>query len=145
MLATERGYGKRTALAEFPIKGRGIQGVIGIKCSDRNGPLIRALRVHEDDEVMLISGHGTLVRTRVAEISQLGRNTQGVTLIRLPDDEKLIGVVRLDASEEEEELEEGELKEGEAGEQIEHGESQDEDATDQADDVSGAATDDADE
>ncbi len=134
LLATERGFGKRTALAEFPIKGRGIQGVIGIQCSDRNGALIRALRVHEEDEVMLISGHGTLVRTRVAEISQLGRNTQGVTLIRLPDDEKLIGVVRLDASEDEEGLEEGEA-----------GENQDERAADQTDEVSDAATDDADE
>lgn len=143
LLATERGYGKRTALAEFPIKGRGIQGVIGIQCSDRNGALIRALRVHEEDEVMLISGHGTLVRTRVTEISQLGRNTQGVTLIRLPDDEKLIGVVRLDASEDE-----GALEEGEAGEQIEQpeqAESQDEGAADQTDDVSDAAADDADE
>ena len=117
LLATERGYGKRTALAEFPIKGRGIQGVIGIQCSDRNGALIRALRVQEEDEVMLISDRGTLVRTRVAEISQLGRNTQGVTLIRLPDDEKLIGVVRLDASEEEEALEADETAAGEASEQ----------------------------
>ena len=108
LLATERGYGKRTALAEFPVKGRGIQGVLGIKCSKRNGPLVAASRVHVEDEVMLISDRGTLVRTRVEEISQLGRNTQGVTLIRLPDDEKLVGVVRLDASEEEEALEQGE-------------------------------------
>ncbi|HET6587706.1 MAG TPA: DNA gyrase subunit A, partial [Oleiagrimonas sp.] len=97
LLATERGYGKRTAVAEFPKKGRGTQGVIGIKCSERNGDLVAARRVAEDDEMMLISDQGTLVRTRVAEVSRLGRNTQGVTLIRLPDNEKLIGVVRLDA------------------------------------------------
>ncbi|HET8554117.1 MAG TPA: DNA gyrase subunit A [Rhodanobacteraceae bacterium] len=96
LLATERGYGKRTAVAEFPKKGRGTQGVIGIKCSARNGDLVAARRVAEDDEMMLISDQGTLVRTRVAEVSRLGRNTQGVTLIRLPDNEKLIGVVRLD-------------------------------------------------
>ncbi len=100
LFATERGYGKRTPLAEFPIKGRGIQGVVGIKCSERNGSLAAALRVTEEDEVMLISDQGTLVRTRVAEISQLGRNTQGVTLMRVPDDETLITVVRLDADEE---------------------------------------------
>ncbi|HET7300646.1 MAG TPA: DNA gyrase C-terminal beta-propeller domain-containing protein, partial [Oleiagrimonas sp.] len=96
LLATERGYGKRTAVSEFPKKGRGTQGVIGIKCSARNGDLVAARRVAEDDEMMLISDQGTLVRTRVAEVSRLGRNTQGVTLIRLPDNEKLIGVVRLD-------------------------------------------------
>ena len=96
LLATERGYGKRTPLEEFPTKGRGIQGVIAIKCSDRNGDLVAAVQVGEDHELMLISNQGTLVRTRVAEVSQLGRNTQGVTLIRLPDDEHLVGVVRLE-------------------------------------------------
>jgi len=99
LTATERGYGKRTALREFPKKGRGTQGVIGIKCSDRNGALVAAQRVADDDELMLISDHGTLVRTRVAEVSRLGRNTQGVTLIRLPKEENLVGVVRLDAGE----------------------------------------------
>ncbi|HET6632580.1 MAG TPA: DNA gyrase subunit A [Rhodanobacteraceae bacterium] len=98
LTATERGYGKRTPLAEFPCKGRGTQGVIGIKCSPRNGPLVAALQVDESQELMLISDHGTLVRTRVAEVSQLSRNTQGVTLIRLPEQEKLVGVVRLEAN-----------------------------------------------
>jgi DNA gyrase subunit A len=102
LTATERGYGKRTPLDEFPKKGRGTQGVIGIKCSERNGPLVAARQVGETDELMLISNQGTLVRTRVAEVSTLSRNTQGVTLIRLPDDEALIGVVRLDAEEEDE-------------------------------------------
>ncbi|WP_201314816.1 DNA gyrase subunit A [Dyella sp. EPa41] len=107
LTATERGYGKRTVLDEFPKKGRGTQGVIGIQCSERNGALVAATQVTEAHEMMLISDQGTLVRTRVAEVSQLGRNTQGVTLIRLPADEKLVSVVRLDAEAENGEGEEG--------------------------------------
>ena len=103
LTATERGYGKRTALDEFPKKGRGTQGVIGIQCSERNGALVAAVQVTEAHELMLISNQGTLVRTRVAEVSQLGRNTQGVTLIRLPAEESLVSVVRLDADENAEE------------------------------------------
>ena len=97
LTATERGYGKRTQLDEFPKKGRGTQGVIGIQCSERNGGLVAAAQVTDAHELMLISNQGTLVRTRVTEVSQLGRNTQGVTLIRLPADEALVSVVRLDA------------------------------------------------
>ncbi|HET6433966.1 DNA gyrase subunit A [Dyella sp.] len=97
LTATERGYGKRTALEEFTKKGRGTQGVIGIQCSERNGPLVAAVQVTEAHELMLISNQGTLVRTRVSEVSQLSRNTQGVTLIKLPADEALVSVVRLDA------------------------------------------------
>ncbi len=100
LTATERGYGKRTQLAEFTKKGRGTQGVIGIQCSERNGALVGAVQVTEAHELMLISNQGTLVRTRVAEVSQLGRNTQGVTLIKLPADEVLVSVMRLDAEEE---------------------------------------------
>ena len=99
LTATARGYGKRTALDEFPKKGRGTQGVIGIQCSERNGALVAAVQVTEAHELMLISNQGTLVRTRVAEISQLSRNTQGVTLIRLPAEESLVSVVRLEAEE----------------------------------------------
>ena len=99
LTATERGYGKRTQLEEFPKKGRGTQGVIGIQCSERNGALVAATQVTDAHELMLISNQGTLVRTRVAEVSQLGRNTQGVTLIRLPAEESLVSVVRLDADE----------------------------------------------
>ncbi|KZC17147.1 MULTISPECIES: DNA gyrase subunit A [unclassified Rhodanobacter] len=99
LTATERGYGKRTQLDEFPKKGRGTQGVIGIQCSERNGALVAAVQVTAAHELMLISNQGTLVRTRVAEVSQLGRNTQGVTLIRLPADETLVSVVRLEADE----------------------------------------------
>ncbi|MEO7936663.1 MAG: DNA gyrase C-terminal beta-propeller domain-containing protein, partial [Dokdonella sp.] len=102
LTATERGYGKRTELAEYPRKGRGNQGVIGIKCSERNGELVGAVQIGEEHELMLISNQGTLVRTRAAEVAKVGRNTQGVTLIRLPDDEKLVGLVRLDAVEEDE-------------------------------------------
>jgi len=89
-------------LEEFPKKGRGTQGVIGIQCSERNGGLVSAVQVTEAHELMLISNQGTLVRTRVAEVSQLSRNTQGVTLIKLPADEALVSVVRLDAEEESE-------------------------------------------
>ncbi|HET6914176.1 MAG TPA: DNA gyrase subunit A, partial [Rhodanobacteraceae bacterium] len=96
LTATERGYGKRTPLADFPRKGRGSQGVIAIQCSERNGALVAATQTDDTHELMLISNQGTLVRTRVAEISQVGRNTQGVTLIRLPEGEKLAGVVRIE-------------------------------------------------
>jgi DNA gyrase subunit A len=99
LTATARGYGKRTELVEFTKKGRGTQGVIGIQCSERNGPLVGAVQVTEAHELMLISDQGTLVRTRVAEVSQLSRNTQGVTLIKLPASETLVSVMRLDAEE----------------------------------------------
>ncbi len=97
LTATARGYGKRTAVVDYPRKGRGTQGVIAIRCSERNGQLIGAVQLGDTHELMLISDHGTLVRTRAAEIAHVGRNAQGVTLIRLPSDEALVGVVRLDA------------------------------------------------
>lgn len=99
LTATARGYGKRTALDEFPRKGRGTMGVIAIQTSARNGALVSAVQASEAHELMLISDQGTLVRTRVSEVSQLSRNTQGVTLIRLPDEESLAGIVRVDALE----------------------------------------------
>ena len=102
LTATQRGYGKRTPVDDYPKKGRGIQGVIGIQCSDRNGALVGAVQVSEDDGLMLISNQGTLVRTRAAEVAKVSRNTQGVTLIRLPKDEALIGVVRIDPMDEDE-------------------------------------------
>ncbi|MGN6227901.1 MAG: DNA gyrase subunit A [Dyella sp.] len=112
LTATARGYGKRTALDEFPKKGRGTQGVIGIQCSERNGSLVAAVQVTEAHELMLISNQGTLVRTRVAEVSQLSRNTQGVTLIKLPADEALVSVVRLEAEEDNGEEAEASVPEG---------------------------------
>jgi len=111
LLGTANGYGKRTALEEFPVHKRGGQGVIGIQTEGRNGPLVAALAVTEDDDVMLTSNAGTLVRTSAAEISRLGRNTQGVTLIRLGDEEQLIGMARVAASDEDEEADmEGEVE-----------------------------------
>lgn len=100
LTATERGFGKRTELAEYPRKGRGTQGVIAIQCSERNGALIGAVQLGESQGLMLISNQGTLVRTRAAEVARVGRNTQGVTLIRLPQDEQLVGVVRVEAFDE---------------------------------------------
>jgi DNA gyrase subunit A len=97
LTATARGYGKRTELAEYPRKGRGTQGVIAIQCSDRNGALVGAVQLDDAHELMLISNQGTLVRTRAAEVARVGRNTQGVTLIRLPLEEALVGVVRVEA------------------------------------------------
>jgi DNA gyrase subunit A len=96
LTATERGFGKRTELSEYPRKGRGTQGVIAIQCSGRNGSLVGAVQLDDAHELMLISNQGTLVRTRAAEIARVGRNTQGVTLIRLPQEENLVGVVRLE-------------------------------------------------
>ncbi len=97
LTATARGYGKRTPLDEYPKKGRGTQGVIAIQCSERNGALVAAVQIDSAHEIMLISNQGTLVRTRAAEVARVGRNTQGVTLIRLPADEALVGVVRIEA------------------------------------------------
>ncbi|MFC0679242.1 DNA gyrase subunit A [Lysobacter korlensis] len=98
LTATERGFGKRTPVADYPRKGRGTQGVLAIKTSDRNGELVGAIQLSDHHEVLLISDGGTLVRTRANEIAQVGRNTQGVTLMRLAKDEKLQAVERLDAS-----------------------------------------------
>ena len=98
LTATARGFGKRTELSEYPRKGRGTQGVIAIQCSDRNGSLVGAVQLDNAHGLMLISNQGTLVRTRASEIARVGRNTQGVTLIRLPQEENLVGVVRLEES-----------------------------------------------
>lgn len=98
LTASERGFGKRTPLAEYPCKGRGTQGVIALKTTERNGQLVGAIQLSDSHEVLLISDGGTLVRTRAAEISQVSRNTQGVTLMRLAADETLQAVERLDAS-----------------------------------------------
>lgn len=92
LTASENGYGKRTSIEEFPTKGRGTQGVIGMVVNERNGNLVGAVQVHDGHEIMLISDKGTLVRTRVDEVSTLGRNTQGVTLIKVGEDERLVGV-----------------------------------------------------
>lgn len=97
---SENGYGKRTLSGDFPVYGRGGQGVIGMQTSDRNGAVVGAVQVSESDEIMLISDKGTLVRTRVEEVSVQGRNTQGVRLIRLKDGEKLVGLEQVDEPDE---------------------------------------------
>jgi len=96
LTATANGYGKRTALEDFPVQGRGGKGVIAIQTTERNGQAVGALEVMDDDEVMLISSAGTLVRTPTAEISVMGRNTQGVRLIRLDEDDRLVGLGRVE-------------------------------------------------
>ncbi|MDD5277283.1 MAG: DNA gyrase subunit A [Methylovulum sp.] len=93
---TENGYGKRTLVEKFNCQGRGGLGVIAMQTSERNGRVVGALLVNDNDELMIITDGGTLVRTRVAEISVVGRNTQGVTIIRLDNGEKVIGVDRID-------------------------------------------------
>jgi len=95
LTATENGYGKRTALNEYRLSGRGGQGVISIQVSERNGNVVSAIQVNQEDEVMLISNKGTLVRVPVAEISVIGRNTQGVRLIQLGEGEVLVSLERI--------------------------------------------------
>jgi len=110
LTVTERGYGKRTRPEDHSLQGRGGQGVIGIQTSPRNGRLISALQVTDDNDIMLISDCGTLVRTHANEISTLGRNTQGVTLIRLAEEENLVGLARIQVEDEEDSDEEGEAE-----------------------------------
>ncbi|OGT45265.1 MAG: DNA gyrase subunit A [Gammaproteobacteria bacterium RIFCSPHIGHO2_12_FULL_41_20] len=95
LTATQRGYGKRTPLADYPTKGRGGQGVIAIQVNERNGKVVGAIQIDAQDEVMLISDKGTLVRVPAEEISLIGRNTQGVRLIQLAQDEVLVGLERV--------------------------------------------------
>jgi len=95
LTASQNGYGKRTVVEDFPIHGRGGQGVIALQISERNGQMVGALLVKPDDEIMLISSSGTLVRTPAGEISIQGRNTQGVRLIRLDEGDRLVGLERI--------------------------------------------------
>ena len=103
LTATENGYGKRTGVSDFPLQGRGGQGVIAIQTSERNGRTVGAALVGEGDEIMLISSNGTLVRTGVDDISIQGRNTQGVRLIRVGSSQRLVGLARIESIEEDEE------------------------------------------
>ena len=113
LTATQNGYGKRTQLSEYPTKSRNTKGVISIKVSERNGKVVAATQVEETDQIMLITDAGTLVRTRVSEVSIVGRNTQGVRLIRTADDEHVVSLERVcDADEDEDDsLEESSSKE----------------------------------
>ncbi|SFV81711.1 DNA gyrase subunit A [hydrothermal vent metagenome] len=111
LTATEQGYGKRTALDEYRAQARGGSGVISIKTSDRNGKVVGAIQVTDEDEMMLISNKGTLVRARAVDVSIIGRNTQGVTLINIAKGEKLVSVAKIAETEEED-------SEGEDTEQV---------------------------
>jgi DNA gyrase subunit A len=95
LTATEKGYGKRTRITEYTRHGRGTQGMIAIQCSERNGPLLAARLVNKDDEIMLITTGGVLIRTRISEIRDMGRSTQGVRLINLDEGETLAGLERI--------------------------------------------------
>jgi DNA gyrase subunit A len=95
LTATEKGFGKRTALDEYRSQARGGLGVISIKTSDRNGKVVGAIQVTDEDEMMLISNKATLVRARAADVSIIGRNTQGVTLIKIAKGEKLVSVAKI--------------------------------------------------
>ncbi|MUL10266.1 DNA topoisomerase (ATP-hydrolyzing) subunit A [Aliivibrio fischeri] len=110
LTVTQNGYGKRTVLSEYPAKSRATQGVVSIKVSERNGSVVGAVQAEDGDEFMMITDAGTLVRTRVSEVSQVGRNTQGVTLIRTSENENVVALQRID------EVEEAEIIEGEEGE-----------------------------
>ena len=101
LTATENGYGKRTPIAEYTRHGRGGQGMIAIQASDRNGTLVGAVLADDTDEVMLISTGGVLIRTKVAQIREMGRSTQGVTLIALGEGEKLAGIERIEERDDE--------------------------------------------
>ncbi|MFU2058659.1 DNA topoisomerase (ATP-hydrolyzing) subunit A [Avibacterium volantium] len=112
LTATQNGYGKRTDLAEYPTKSRNTKGVISIKVSERNGKVVAATQVEENDQIMLITDAGTLVRTRVSEVSIVGRNTQGVRLIRTAEDEQVVSLERVcDVDDEESGIETDDVEE----------------------------------
>jgi DNA gyrase subunit A len=110
LTVTENGYGKRTAIEEYPAKSRATKGVVSIKVSERNGKVVGAVQVEDNDEIMMITDNGTLVRTRVNEVSVIGRNTQGVRLIRTAEDEHVVALQRIDEIEEAEDFIEGEVE-----------------------------------
>ena len=118
LTASENGFGKRTESSEFPRKGRGTQGVIALQTTERNGRLVGAIQLTERHEILLISDQGTLVRTRASEVSQVGRNTQGVTLMRVAEGEKLIAVESIDAIDEGDDAGEAAVGAGEGGENL---------------------------
>ncbi|MFY8297284.1 DNA gyrase subunit A [Pseudoalteromonas sp. SS15] len=107
LTVTENGYGKRTPLEDYPAKSRATQGVVSIKVSERNGNVVGAVQVEDNHEIMIISNRGTLVRTRVNEVSTVGRNTQGVILIRTIDEEQVVGLQRIEEIEVDELPEDG--------------------------------------
>ena len=142
LTVSENGYGKRTEVGEFPAKGRGSQGVIGMQTTERNGQLVGAVQVFDGEEIMLISDQGTMVRTRVDEVSVLSRNTQGVRLIKLKDGERMQGLERIEENVDENakrELARAEAAEGEDA--LEDGVIADDVADDIVDDAADDASD----
>ena len=103
LTATERGYGKRTSIVEYTRHGRGTQGMIAIQTSSRNGKVVAAILVRPEDEIMMITTGGVLIRTKVKQIREMGRSTQGVTLINLDQGSKLSGLQKIVESDEEDE------------------------------------------
>ena len=139
LTVSENGYGKRTEVGEFPAKGRGSQGVIGMQTTERNGQLVGAVQVFDGEEIMLISDQGTMVRTRVDEVSVLSRNTQGVRLIKLKEGERMQGLERI-----EENVDENAKRELARADAAEGDEALDDEAnTDAADDIDNDASDEA--
>ena len=130
LTVSENGYGKRTAISEFPVKGRGIRGVIGMQTSARNGKLVGAIQVVSGDQMMLISDQGTLVRCRTDEVSELGRNTQGVRAIRLKEGELLVNVARIEEPVEDDEVLDSEVVAVESADAAVSSSSADEGSTD---------------
>jgi DNA gyrase subunit A len=124
LTATENGYGKRTPVGEYTRHGRGTQGMIAIQTSERNGPVVAATLVNPEDEIMLIGTNGVLIRTRVNEIREMGRTTQGVTLMNLEKGEKLAGLSRIAEPGDEENQVEGQDEEGNSEELDSEGEIQ---------------------
>ncbi|PCJ87652.1 MAG: DNA gyrase subunit A [Thiotrichaceae bacterium] len=110
LTSTENGYGKRTNVDDYPLKGRGGQGVISIKTNERNGKIVGAVQVQKNNDFMMITDNGTLVRIAVADVSEMGRNTQGVRLIRLTKGEKLVEIEKIEV------LADEEVKDDDAGE-----------------------------
>jgi DNA gyrase subunit A len=117
LTSCEHGYGKRTVFDEYPVQGRGGQGVIGIKTEGRNGKVVALRDVHDNEDVMMITSSGMVIRTAVRDISLIGRNTQGVRLIRLEENDRLVSVAPV--AEEEGGEGEGEGAEGEVVEEPE--------------------------
>lgn len=130
LIACENGFGKRTFIDEFNTQNRGGGGVIAIKTSQRNGALVRATKVEPEDDIILISDKGTLVRTPVEHVASAGRNTQGVTLIRLSKDEKLVAMARVEHEESDNELIDAMKQDGtfESEEQVDTGSTTDDTA-----------------
>lgn len=143
LTVTENGFGKRTALEEYPTRSRGTMGVLSIKVGERNGAVIGAIQVDDSHEIMLITNGGILVRTRVQEVSLIGRNTAGVRLIRTGADELVVGLQRIEESEEEEQLDEALDNDGSTGAFATDDVSDTADTADNADDSTGTEADDS--